>query len=340
MKKFISCYCLLLVIIALSSYLFTPDSASSTESTDVQTVRTYQFPKDHSIGGLLTVPANLGAGKEAWKAATQIGIAQGRVALSVPKDKALMLELNTYAWQHPERLSEIGTPCMESLKANFRMMDDDDKINGCDKLLKFVHVLQDLEYLDLDGSDATDEGVKSLKGMPKLKVISALGCPIRGYSFKELSSMPELMRLSFARNPILMENLKYLSGIPKLKMLRLDDVKLTEEGMKYVAKCGNLERLVIPRNRDLRDSCVPYLLSLKKLKSVDLKRTSISIHGIEALAPLKLQSILLPRATYSTTQWREMQEALGKTFLSVDNGKGGGVGPDANAILAPLPELK
>jgi hypothetical protein len=85
---------------------------------------------------------------------------------------------------------------------------------------------------------------------------------------------------------------------------------------------------------------VPYLLSLKKLKSVDLKRTSISIHGIEALAPLKLQSILLPRATYSTTQWREMQEALGKTFLSVDNGKGGGVGPDANAILAPLPELK
>ncbi len=279
------------------------------------------------------MPAELGCGKQAWSQAVKVGNAKGSVTLDVPKDKAVMLELNTFAWQHPDCLQHVSPQGIDSLKTSFRMMDDNET---CDRILKFVPNLKGLAFLDLEGSDATDAGVSSVRGMSHLKVIYLAGCPVRGSCLKELSSVPTISRLMFMRNPLDLNNLKYLSSIRGLRELKLDDVQLTNTAIKSIAQCQTLQRLWLPHNVALDDRCITYLRELKNLKLLDLRRTSISVRGIKSLSSLQIDQLLLPRAEYTPDEIAGLRAAFAHTTLTLDKGRTKHLNDTAPVLLAPL----
>ncbi|HEY9681381.1 MAG TPA: hypothetical protein V6C86_07365 [Oculatellaceae cyanobacterium] len=331
----------ILLVAAFSTVFLSPIVGSPLKPAETSTVRKLEFPPDHAIGGLLLVPAVNAAGKNAWSNAKEIAIAQGSVSVPVPKDKALMLELNLYAWQHPECLRQVSPSGIDSLKASFRMMDDDNKLN-CDKVLEFIPYLKGIAFLDLESSDATDAGLANVKSMKNLKVIYLTGCPVHGNCLKEFCSLPELMRLIFVANPLEMTSLKYLGRMQKLTELKLDNVKLNEDGVKSIAECHTLQKLWVPHNTAVSDKCVPYLRSLKNLRTLDLRRTSISVRGVKSLASLEIRDLWLPRSEYSSDDMASLNRAFPNTHLYTDKGHPNNVDDSTKALLAPLtllPEL-
>lgn len=331
----------ILLAAAFSTVFLSAILGSPVKPAETSTVRKLEFPPDHSIGGLLLVPATNAAGKNAWSNAKKVGLAQGSISVSVPKDKALMLELNLYAWQHPECLRQVSPSGIDSLKASFSMMDDDNKLN-CDKVLKFIPNLKEIAFLDLESSDATDTGLANVKGMKNLKVIYLTGCPVHGSCLKEFCSLPELMRLIFVANPLDMTSLKYLGHMQKLTELKLDNVQLNENGVKSIAECRTIQKLWIPHNTAVNDKCMPYLRSLKSLRSLDLRRTSISVRGVKSLASLAIRDLWLPRSEYSPDDMASLNTSFPNTHLHTDKGHPNNVDDSTKAILAPLtllPEL-
>jgi len=295
MKKAFVTIVLMLLLLTGANTVAASDPVGKVASAQKGEQRTLSFPKDHSVGSVELAAENFFDERECGLVA--IASAMGTVTVSVPPGQHVLFEANNKVFENPSCLNEISASGIDAIKLSCFSIDDSED-GRCDRALRFVqHFSKSLKRLNLDRSDATDAGISALKKMPNLQVLFCYGSQIKGACFKDFpQALPELSALNLSFCPVSQDNLGYLSHLPKLKYLALTnlDSNLDVEGVKQLSKCSALTSLRLQDNRKVNDSCVKYLLALKKLEHLDLRGTSVTMNGIKMLAPLRLKSLGVP----------------------------------------------
>ncbi len=283
--------------LAVSAVFGWPCQAAYSKSQDSKaaaaTKRTLHFPKGLSLG-VINVGNDTLAFK-GWAQNVRVAGAAGDVTISVPAGQRVIFEANHRVFENPALLDQISPVGIDGLKLGFISLADRED-DMCDAALAHVVHFQGLTEVNVDRSEATDAGLAKLKAVPSLVVISCFLSSVHGQCFKELATLPALRALLASYCQLKAENLKYLAQFPKLQLLNLDWTHMDAAGAKHLANCRHLENLSVRGNVRFNDSCMAYLQSLKNLKKLDLRGTSVSIAGLRQLKGNNYQMLCLPAA--------------------------------------------
>jgi Leucine-rich repeat (LRR) protein len=274
--------------------------------------RTFEFKGEKSLGTLYLEPANTHCSIDG----TQVGTALGKVTIFVPENSRLIYEPNALVITHPKLMAGITPHGIDVFQLTAVEMDESE--NGkCDRVIESAaKQFKELRELVVDGSDVTDAGLAHLRNMPNLEAISTMSCFfVKGECFPILVKLPNLQRLSFRGHPLNASSFKYLPSFPKLTFLNLRATRMNTAEIKDVAQCSQLTELDLDENKTVDDNClaalsplkhlrslrvggtsvtdrgIVFLLRFPMLKSLDLDKTSITLKGLAALKPLKLDNL-------------------------------------------------
>ena len=171
----------------------------------------------------------------------------------------------------PRNVSDAGLEHVQKLVklrhlhplADFR--DRHPQINlFSDHGLAYLRNLTEIEELELD-SLTTDEGLRNLRGMTRLKTLNTSGgTAISGDGLEHLQGMTKLRTLNLGGTAIDGESLKYLQGMTKLQTLNLGGTAIDGESLKYLQGMIELQELdLVATNID--DAGLEYLQRMTKL---------------------------------------------------------------------------
>jgi|JI8StandDraft_1071087.scaffolds.fasta_scaffold00831_4 hypothetical protein len=285
-------YCLSLLVV-LSGCHSAAYSKANDAKIQAASKRTLHFPKAVALGVI-----NLGNETMLFGSPVQnhaVAGAMGDVTVSVPAGQRVIFEANRRVFENPKYLDQISPVGIDGLKLGMISLADRED-DMCDAALAHVVHFQGLTEVNVDRSEATDTGLAKLKDVPSLVVISCFLSSIDGRCFKELSTLPALRGLLASYCQLKPENLKYLGQFPKLQVLNLDWTHLDAAGARYLGNCRQLEDLSVKGNVRFNDSCLDYIQSLKNLKRLDLRGTSVSIAGVRKLKGIEFRQLFLPSA--------------------------------------------
>jgi hypothetical protein len=235
---------------------------------------------------------------------------------------------------HPEYISTLAPDALDSIKLTHLVLEGSEE-GEVEKCLPFLAHLTGLREVMMDRSDCGDGAIARLAVLPNLQHISLYSTRIDGSCLRQLSSIKSLVILSLAQNKIKEESLQYLSGMPNLLMLTAPGCQLTDAGVANVSNCRRLDFLDISSNPKLSDGCVPYLRSLKKLHTLLINDTKISLSSLLQLKGAPLLRII----TSVQPQSEQDLKALKKAFPGVQVAqitKSKKVDPEAYTYFAPL----
>ncbi|MDX1946158.1 MAG: hypothetical protein SFU86_12235 [Pirellulaceae bacterium] len=158
--------------------------------------------------------------------------------------------------------------------------------NFDDELLALVAHLPDLEFVSLYETNITDEGIKSLAGLRKLRSLAI--SPINRYEKAGFGppqwSYPFLPRRD-DRPRITGQSLPVIAGITTLESLQLLDARVSAGDLRPLAELPKLSSLALPNVID--DDTIKHLQPCRRLNSLTLGERAISADEIARLADLK-----------------------------------------------------
>ncbi|EKO17706.1 hypothetical protein [Leptospira kirschneri] len=94
---------------------------------------------------------------------------------------------------------------------------------------------------------------------------------------------PNLQTLNLEDSKVTDEGLKQISTIPKLDDLTLGRTKITNKGIEYISKSKTITSLFLYEILTIDDGCIPHLLKMKQLKTLELSGTNFSEQGLKKL---------------------------------------------------------
>ncbi|EJP15407.1 hypothetical protein CFV95_020510 (plasmid) [Leptospira interrogans] len=98
-----------------------------------------------------------------------------------------------------------------------------------------------------------------------------------------LAVFPNLETLNLSDSKITDEGLKQISTLPKLESLSLIRTKITNKGIEYISKSKTITRMHLDEIQTIDDGCIPHLLKMKQLTTLELSGTDISEQGLKRL---------------------------------------------------------
>ncbi|MBW0435289.1 hypothetical protein HGB47_16900 [Leptospira yasudae] len=94
---------------------------------------------------------------------------------------------------------------------------------------------------------------------------------------------PNLETLTLDDSKITNEGLRLIFELPKLNSLSLVRTKITNKGIEYISKSKTITSLSLDEISTIDDGCVPHLLKMKQLTTLELSGTNLSKQGIQKL---------------------------------------------------------
>lgn len=176
-------------------------------------------------------------------------------------------------------------------------------VDADDNFMRSLETRKDLSRVNIEHTDVTDEGLKSL--FPSKFVLRDL--KLTGTAVRTLKYIPEL------RN---------------LYMLDIGATDVDDDALKNVVKLDNLMVLNIEDCRLLTDDCLKSIEKLKSIRQVRLARTKLSQSAVLALAKRMPYTIFDPITT--TCLGTELDE---KVKSLMDAGKPGEAIPILNKLI-------
>lgn len=175
----------------------------------------------------------------------------------------------------------------------------DQKPKANETALKQISELKNLKTLRLSKCGyLRDADLKYLQQLPNLQRLDLSGChTLTDKGLQHLSSLKNLIELNLSNIPQLSDAaLEAIAKIPTLKILNLkSNTKYSAQGLKAFAHgAAKIERLILSRNRGLKDDDLKAIASISSLKQIDFTAAKVTSTGLAHLKALKnLQSLKL-----------------------------------------------
>ncbi len=175
--------------------------------------------------------------------------------------------------------------------------------------LKALQEVPNLAFVGCDGERCTDEAMRHIADIPRLRMVMAQGtvatdagfemlsrsetlehiwgreCPnLTGRGFAALAGMPALRGLAVSCARVDDAALALLPEFPALTELMPMDV--TDAGFRHVGRCERLERLWCMYCRDTTDVATEHIAGLSRLKRYYAGMTKITDRSLEILSRL------------------------------------------------------
>ena len=191
--------------------------------------------------------------------------------------------------------------------------------NVLDPALEEVDQLTQLEELHLGATDVTDQGVKKLARLKKLRRLSLWGVKqVTDAGLKELAGLKQLQCLDLYGTQTTDAGLKELSGLMQLQELRLNETRVTGVGLKDLVGLRQLQRLDL-RSTQVSDAGMKQVGEFKQLHELKLAGTQVTDSGLKELAGLKQLKILWLDQTQVTDEGlKELAQMTQLEYLSLD----------------------
>jgi Leucine-rich repeat (LRR) protein len=199
-----------------------------------------------------------------------------------------------------------------------------------DAQMAMIDGLGDLDALYLSRNKQTqlpisDEGLKQLGTLPKLRVLSLLHHNITDDGLRELARFPNLGYLDLSSTKVTDEGLRHLAALPKLTELTLNRTQVTGTGLAHLAGCRDMS-LVWLRWSPVTDEGLLSFPDWPKLKGLDLESSQITDRGIRVLGRFpNLRKLTVHSVTQVTPEgWKvlsslERLENLSLRATSIDD---------------------
>ncbi len=245
-------------------------------------------------------------------------------AIKVPAGCMLSLTLNFNGSQNTKFIRQLPSHLIRSITCKDLEIDD--------KSVSDICTMTDMVNLNLQGTDLTDEGIKALSPLTKLRRLNICDTLVTQKGLAVLKNMPFLDNLNLSRLTLgdgVVEQLKPLSN---LQQLDLCGTQLKEKSLLQLPRFDKLLTLNIGRN-NVSDKCLVSLLKYKNLHALDVMDTWITGEGLKKLKGLpKLRIIVIRDASLKNGE----KEQLRKLFPLVKINDGSRERVIPKELFAPL----
>ncbi len=155
-----------------------------------------------------------------------------------------------------------------------------------DRALEHVQGLTSITCLDLQFSQASDEGVSYLAGSTSLKTLR-LGRGITDAGLAHLAGLTQLTELRLENaGGVTDAGLTHVARLTNLEGLSLQYTAVGDEGLKALAHLVKLKDLVLCGSK-ITDAGLVHLAGMTGLRQLALSYTAITDAGLEHLGSLK-----------------------------------------------------
>lgn len=156
---------------------------------------------------------------------------------------------------------------------------EDSKVTDQDLAQLAGQPFENLDELDIDGTQITDAGLLHVKRFSKLRGLHADNTKITDAGLAHLSGMPSLIILNIENTQVSGKGIACLADLPELRLLNLNKTPITDSDLSYLKGIKNLKHLSLENTR-ITDAGVIHLLQLKQLETLRISGTQISENGI------------------------------------------------------------
>lgn len=145
---------------------------------------------------------------------------------------------------------------------------------------------QELESLELQKTQVTDEGLRALQELPRLERLRLNDTAITDAGLEHVGRLHQLERLFLEGTQITDAGLVHLEGLRSLEWLRLSNTAITGEGLVHLGP-GRRRLILGLDGTRIRDETVLGLRYLPPYTKVDLEGTDVSVEAIRYLDKLR-----------------------------------------------------
>lgn len=162
----------------------------------------------------------------------------------------------------------------------------DAKNDHVDLFLAQISKLPLVEELNLRGRRVSDDGVRQLCRLRRLRVLNLSETTINGSGFEGFTALQSLEDLDLHDTNVDDNAMRHLAGVRSLRVLDLSNTNVTGAALQYLPSLTSLESLRLHGN-EVPDASLSWLARLPKLKSFTVGPTGITDEGVKAIAELK-----------------------------------------------------
>ncbi len=275
---------------------FASTFAASLAKQEPQPLRQLYFP-DQSVGSLFT----LKSGEQLTDRQIHLQfVADAKGKLQIRSNMPIILKANYRVVDNPALFDQIKDGSLDGIHI--------DDIDAGDESLKHISHLKTLKRLQLHQTEVTDIGVSYLKNLTNLEALSITRSGIRGSTLFDIP-LTKLVMLELSGHELDPKAFFKVGRYTSIKDIELTRTLLTDGMLQGIGKLSNLEHADLASNQLLTDSGIKYLTGLKHLNYLDLRKSQVTLKGINQLSGLPLKHLFLPRE-YSPAQYRELQNTF------------------------------
>ncbi len=180
--------------------------------------------------------------------------------------------------------------------------------------LKVVAKFHNLRRLDLENTDITDAGLKAIAHLSHLEALNLNKTKCNGAFLVELACLKDLKFLRMGKSDLDADQFRNLANFKKLVWLDLQQLHLHNQDMAVLKNLPDLQYLFIDDNTFLTDKMMPDLEGLKKLRSLSLKETAITVAGLSTIKKAPIHYLRVDEERFKKSD----QEKLRKMFPAAD----------------------
>jgi len=265
--------------------------------------RVIRFPRSRSLGVLYVtywgrrLPSCHESG---WR---ELGSAKGKV--TVPPGNQVWLDVSARGAQDLSPLADL-TPGSIQVASFFwtqvrgYQLEPLERLRGLrdlsffetdtndDDLALISGYLPDLERLDLSGTAVTDDGLKHVAGLRKLRELALRDTDIDGPGLVHLEALPRLSGLNLGLTMVGDESAEILSRMTGLRELLLFHAEMSDAGVAKIEALKELRTLSLEECGDgITDVSMVAVSRMLRLQHLDLMGTRVTDSGLALLHTLK-----------------------------------------------------
>lgn len=177
-----------------------------------------------------------------------------------------------------------------------------------------------VQSITLDRREVTDDGMKHLQGLARLRELRMNQTPISNAGLAHLKEVPRLETIELRETRITNEGLKHLKDQPML-WLDVSITSITDEGLGYLKGFNKLQQLRLNRLK-VTDAGLEHLAGLSALRLLELTETQITDEGLKHVHKLNnLTWLMLTSTKVSDAGLEELKGLPGLRTLYLERTK-------------------